>query len=302
MRAWQLLQYLGGLALICGLVSCNGRLPNLGSRPATPKPTPKQTLTPLPLPTPKPQTLKVTVDEISDLQVKAGAVIVKGQVIAAPITAQKRLALQRQALLQQLAQLRSLAAEADLSAASVPSQDGLILAQKRLKAAEAALANFRQNSPFTDYALENLPLPEEQVKLERLQAELRAAQANLKQQQNPKKALPTAQNQSQDTLKITEANLNKELQSLDAQIKALKVVYSPYAGLVKQIKPLGTKGALQFELTILAQAPAETLQNPPVALPSGSPGLPPLPSPQSPQDSGLFLPPSLPSPPPSPSN
>ncbi|MGF1602763.1 MAG: hypothetical protein ACFCU8_12215 [Thermosynechococcaceae cyanobacterium] len=268
-------------------------------------------MTPLPSlpPPPKIEKLQVTVDDLADLQVKEGAIVVKGQIIAAPITAQKRLSLQRQALLQQLAQIKNLAAETNLTATVAPSQDGAALAQARLAAAQKALADFRKNSPFTDYALENLSLPEEQLQLERLKAELKAAQANLKQEQTRSKSpAPTAANQSQATLKTTAANLNKELQAIDAKIKALKIVYSPYAGLIQQIKSLGTKDSPKLELTFLAQeASPKALQPPtssdPTGLPgsSGTPGLPPLPSAPDNLDTGLFLP-SQPSPSPRSSN
>ncbi|MGB7417430.1 MAG: hypothetical protein WA902_24750 [Thermosynechococcaceae cyanobacterium] len=294
---------MSGLALVCSLASCNGKLPTFGStKPTASKSTPAATpLPPLP-PLPKTEKLQITVEDLSDLQVKEGSIVVKGQIIAAPATAQKRLSLQRQALLQQLDQISNLAAEANLSATGAPSQDGVALAQARLAAAEKALVDFRKNSPFTDYALENLSLPEEQLKLERLKAERKAAQANLKQEQTRSKSpAPTASNQSLATLKITEANLNKELQNLDAKIKALKIVYSPYAGLIQQIKPLGTKNSPKLELTFLAQPPANALQPPTspdsTGLPGSSPGLPPLPSAPDDLDTGLFLP-AQPSPPP----
>jgi hypothetical protein len=307
MKAKRSLQYLGSLSLVLCLASCDTQLQDLARRPASklkPKPSDAAKLTPLPTPTVT--KLKVTVDSIADLKVKEGSSVVKGQVISEPTETKQRIIQRRQAIQQQLAQLNALASEPRLSQATAqPSTEGVKQAQVRLNAAEAALAQYRKDSPYTDYALQNLPLPEEQVKLERLQGEVRAAQAALKQEQAVLariKAGSPSQGQGLANLKATQASLSKELQQLETQDKALKVVYSPYTGLINKITPLNSNnGTFQFELSIAAQASPQVPslpqdpQNP--FSPQISPGssTPALPLPTSPssssQDSELSLPP-----------
>ncbi|MEO0373883.1 MAG: hypothetical protein AAF329_04510 [Cyanobacteria bacterium P01_A01_bin.17] len=311
------LQTLAGVSLILCLTGCDTQLQDLARRPASrTKPEPSRTIQPTTVPTPAAQKFKVTVNTLSDLKVKEGASVVKGQVVAEPTEAKQRIAQRRQAIQQQLTQLNALALEPRLSQATAPqvSNEGVERAKVRLNAAEAALAQYRKDSPYTDYALQNLPLPEEQVRLERLQGEVQAAKAAVAREQavlaRIKASSSTNQSQGISNLKATQASLTKELQQLEAQAKNLKVFYSPYTGQVNKITPLpSADSSLQFELAI-SQAPpsspsspqnpfAPTLpQNPldPTSpqLPSGlsTPTLPlPTPPPTSPQGSGSSLPP-----------
>ncbi len=294
------LQCLGGLGLICSLIACEAESKKVTRQPKDQSNPLKSLSSPTPLPTPKLTKMQVTVDVISDLKVKEGTPIVKGQIIAEPVAARQRLSQRRQAIQQQLVQLNNLALQQPSLSRSRNDGEGVRQAQARLSAADAAIANYRQNSPFTEYALKNLPLPEEQLRLERLQAERQAAQAALKQAKDLARAqaAPSSpQNQSRNNLKVAQSNLQQELQQLDVKAKKLKVLYSPHTGFIRQIKPLSTKGALQFELTIAAQPLPPTSPTLPSTsrLPgSATPTLPSLPNPAlSPQDTRLF-PPSLP--------
>ncbi|PZD72544.1 hypothetical protein C1752_03379 [Acaryochloris thomasi RCC1774] len=308
------LQTLAGVSLILCLTGCDTQLQDLARRPV-PKPKESGLTKATPVPTPVLTKLKVTVSSISDLKVKEGASVVKGQVIAEPTDAKQRISQRRQAIQQQLAQLNSLALEPRLSQVTAPqvSAEGVERAKVRLNAAEAALAQYRKDSPYTDFALQNLPLPEEQVKLERLQGEIQAAKAAVAREQAVLariKASPSSnQGQGLSNLKSTQASLAKELQQLEAQAKNLKVFYSPYTGLINKITPLkSTNGSLQFELAIASQAQSpSSLQNPFAPTPPQnpldptSPQIPsglstptlPLPTPPaiSPQGSGSSLPP-----------
>jgi hypothetical protein len=303
-KAKRSFQYLGSLSLVLCLASCDTQLQDLARRPASqlkPKPSDAAKLTPLP--TPSVTKLKVTVDSSADLKVKEGSSVVKGQVIAEPTETKQRIIQRRQAIQQQLAQLSALALEPQLQATAQTSTEGVKQAQVRLNAAKAALAQYQKDSPYTDYALQNLPLPEEQVKLERLQGEIRAAQAAIEQEQAILariKAGSPAQGQGLANLKATQASLAKELQQLEAQDRALKVVYSPYTGLINKITPLNSNnGTLQFELSIAAQASPQAPSlpqdpqnpfSPGISPGSSTPALPPLPSGSTP-DSESSLPP-----------
>ncbi len=314
--AKQSLQYLSCFSLSLCLIGCDTSLQELVRRPAAKsKPTPSETIKPTPLPTPTLQKLTVTVESSSDLKVKQGDAVVKGQVISEPTETRQRISQRRQSIQQQLTQLNALALEPRLTqqnALQQPSDERVERAKVRLNAAEAALAQYRRDSPYTEFALQNLPLPAEQVKFDRLQGEVQAAKAALEREKTVlakvRSGVSTNQGNGVSNLKTTQANLNKELQQLDTRSKALKVVYSPYTGLINTITPLGSQsGGLQFELAFSTQAAPSTPgspsspslpQNPlaPPQLPSGlSTPVPQLPtSPQIP--SGLSTPvPQLPS-------
>lgn len=308
------LQILGCVGVILCMTGCDSQLQDLARRtPSRTKPEPSSTVKPTTAPTPAAQKFKVTVDTLSDLKVKEGASVVKGQVVAEPTEKKQRIAQRRQAIQQQLTQLNALALEPRLSQATAPqaSNEGVERAKVRLNAAEAALAQYRKESPYTDFALQTLPLPEEQVRLERLQGEIQAAKAALAREQAVLARIKanSSANQSQgiSNLKATQASLTKELQQLETQAKNLKVFYSPYTGQVNKIAPLpSTDGNLQFELAIAPQPSSPSSPQNPLAptlpqnpldptspqIPSGlsTPTLP-TPAPISPQGSGSALPP-----------
>lgn len=301
----QSLRYSVGLGLIAGLIGCSqtndlARQLEATSKAKRTAPGKQQ---PTALPSPKVMTLPVTVNAPTDLKVKEQMSVVKGQVIVDPATERQGILKRLQALQGNLTRLNALAPTLNAQTATQASPERVQQAQARLQAADAEIAKFKKDSPYTDYALANLPLPEVQLQLEQLNAKRRAAQVVLEQEKArlaQAKTQASQKGQGLAQLQAERGRLLQEKQQLEKQLASLKTVYSPYTGLVQKVKPVSTKDSFKYELTIAAQAvpqtPSAALPNSgtlPSLPPTGGAELPPLPSaPSLPSDgSGLFLPP-----------
>jgi predicted alpha/beta hydrolase len=130
-------------------------------------------------------------------------------------------------------------------------------AQVRVQQAREAIALFKTNSPWTDYAWVNLPLDKEPtqvsqlvIKVQDAEAELGLAVAQLQaaRENKPQKAV------GQDT-SGQQALLVSQLRDVEARLAGVGVVRSPYDGTVKKIKWMNqVNQELTVEITLMVHA------------------------------------------------
>ncbi len=247
-----------GGVLTLGLMGC-GRLP----ASVSPPPSPNLDLQPPNLEafeTTKTEQISLQVQDPADLQVQVGDFVIKGQVLSDRQALRQDLERRRQEL---QIQLRTLTASAQPPRMSRTSQ--ILLEEEReraeaqvqqatqaLKQAEAALADFLDQLPWTDYALENLPLPAEQLQLEALQANLSTAQANLQRAKEQQQQIATAVNTPPSGEPPTHAGaeLEKQLAEIASQLEQLQPVVSPHAGTITDVQIAGQPPKVQVKLTL----------------------------------------------------
>jgi multidrug efflux pump subunit AcrA (membrane-fusion protein) len=231
--------------------------------------------------------VSVTLDQLQDLKVKQGDFVFKGQILMDRGIAYQELKQEQQLIQQRLTLLDSVVVLSPQPNGIKAETGAVQRARDRLQQAEAAIVRFKQNSPYTDLAREQLPLPQEEEKLARLEAERHQAQAGLDQaiaQLNTAQAsqqVPDSQNSAAE-----KAQLQGRLEEIAEQLKTPELVQSPHTGTIKSLRTEKlTNGKLKAELVFALEAQPSLPQ----------PGLPPLPSDLRPQ--GL---PTLPAPLPSP--
>jgi hypothetical protein len=197
--------------------------------------------------------LKLTLDDPADLKVKPGDSVRKGQVIGDRTSARKLLEQQRQAIRLKLEHLNASARAGSSPVSYAVEQARIRQAQVKVEQARRAIALFKTNSPWTDYALASLPLYKESTQVSQLaikaqdaEAELGLAMAQLQaaRENKPQKAV------GQDA-SVQQTLLMSQLRDVEAKLDGVGVVRSPYAGIIKKIKWLSqTDQDLLTEVTI----------------------------------------------------
>jgi hypothetical protein len=224
---------------------------------STPSPSPASTIEPVPMRTPRNNLvprelkLKLTLDAPTDLKMKQGDRVRKGQVISDRSSARKQLEQQRQAIRLKLAHLTPTSI---VPVNHAVEQAKVRQAQLRVQQAREAIAQFKANSPWTDYAWASLPLYKESVQVSQLETRAQDAEAELdltvaQLRVSREKKLVGIGGQANS---LQEVLLMSQLKEIEAKLDAVGVVRSPYDGTVKKIKWLGQiNQELMVELTIL---------------------------------------------------
>ena len=115
-------------------------------------------------------------------------------------------------------------------------------------------AQFKTNSPWTDYALASLPLYKESTQVSQLELKVRDAETELDLAMARLQAAKEKTPASRDT-SLQQELLMSQLKDVEARLDGVGVVRSPYAGTVKKIKWVGQADReLQIELTLEVQA------------------------------------------------
>jgi multidrug efflux pump subunit AcrA (membrane-fusion protein) len=192
--------------------------------------------------------LKLTLDAPTDLKVKQGDRVRKGQVISDRTSARKQLEQQQQAIRLKLAHLNP----GSIAPVSYAVEQAKVLqAQVKVQQAKAAIAQFKANSPWTDYAWASLPLYKESAQVSQLTTKFQGAEAELDltvaelRVAREKRPVGTG---SHDALQ--QVLLMSQLKDIEAKLGDVGVVRSPYDGTVKKIKWLGQiNRELMVELT-----------------------------------------------------
>ena len=251
---------------------------------------PVPVLTPTPSPS-APTALKISLilNQLDELKVKQGDLVFKGQILVDRGIIHQDLEQERQTIQQQLVQLENKV----VTPTAVPTlntaaeETAVQQAQERLRQAEAAITRFKQNSPYTDLARQQLSLPAEEEKLAALETERRQAQAAVDDaiallnavQVSPPPPPPPPQNSSAE-----KAKLQQRLQEIAAKLKDPELVQSSHTGTIKTVKTVKQpNGKIKADLTLV-----------PEVLPPAPNGLPTLPT--SPQLQNLPTPPATPQP------
>jgi hypothetical protein len=185
--------------------------------------------------------LKLTLDDPADLKLKPGDLVRKGQVIGDRTSARKHLEQQRQVIRLKLEHLNASArASSDLFSHAV-EQARVRQAQVRVQQAREAIAQFKTNSPWTDYAWASLPLYKEStqvsqlvIKVQDAEAELGLAVAQLQAARENQQQKAVGQDAS-----VQQTLLMSQLRDVEARLDGVGVVRSPYPGTVRKIKWLG---------------------------------------------------------------
>jgi hypothetical protein len=234
------------------LASCNSM-----TRSSTPSPSPANTVEPVPMKTPRNQSvprelkLKLTLDAPIDLKVKQGDRVKKGQVISDRTSARQQLEQQQQTIrLKQEYLNRGLIAPVSYAV----EQAKVRQAQLKVKQAREAIAQFKSNSPWTDYAWTNLPLYKESAQVSQLTTRIQEAEADLDltvaqlQATREKKSVGTS---GQDSA-LQQVFLMSQLREIEGKLNEVGVVRSPYSGKIKKVKWMSQANQeLLIELTII---------------------------------------------------
>ena len=286
---------LGIWIVLIGVWGCESQSPPIAPRPPRPSLTPVVTATP----TPAPPLVKLSLalDQLEDLKVKQGDFVFKGQILVDRGSVYQKLRQERQLLQQQLTLLNSTVVLPPQLTNNKVEAAAVQQARERLQQAEAAIASFKQNSPYTDLALKQLPLPEEEARLAQLELERRQAQINLEQAIAQLDAAKTVKpSPAPQDPAVEKAKLEAQIAAIAEQLQEPELIQSPHTGTIKTLKTESQPtGQLKAELFFVIEAQPSLPQTGVPTLPS-SPQLPGLPSPpSSPQPQGLpTLPPPLP--------
>jgi hypothetical protein len=202
--------------------------------------------------------LKLTLDDPADLKVKQGDRIQKGQILSdrreaarkLRTSARKPLEQQRQSIRLKLEHLNAKAETGSNPVTYAVEQAKVRQAKVQVKQAREAIALFKTNSPWTDYALASLPLYKESTQVSQLVIKVRDAEAELglavAQLQAAREKKPARQDTS-----VQQDLLMAQLSDVEARLDGVGVVRSPYAGIIKKIKWLSqTDQDLLTEVTI----------------------------------------------------
>jgi hypothetical protein len=218
------------------LAGCNSM-----TRSSAPSPSPANTVEPVPMKTPQSQSvprelkLKLTLDAPTDLKVKQGDRVRKGQVISDRTSARQQLEQQRQTI---RLKLENLTPESITSVSYAVEQAKVRQAQLKVKQARGAIAQFKINSPWTDYAWASLPLYKESVQVSQLETRVQDAEVELDltvaqlQVAREKKSVGT----DVQANSLQQVLLMSQLKEVETKLDDVVVVRSPYNGFVKKIK------------------------------------------------------------------
>jgi uncharacterized membrane protein len=203
--------------------------------------------------------LKLTLDNPADLKVKQGDRIQKGQVLSDRTSARKHLEQQRQVIRLKLEHLNASAGVGSRSVSYAVEQARVRQAQVRVRQAREAIALFKTNSPWTDYALASLPLYKESTQVSQLVIKVQDAEAGLglavAQLQAAREKNPASQDKS-----VQQTLLMSQLKDVEVKLDGVGVVRSPYNGTVKKIKWSGQiNQELTVEVTLMIQVPGGAL-------------------------------------------
>jgi hypothetical protein len=246
------------------LTGCNSMM-----KPQVPLSTPVPVVEPTPVNrrtnlVPRELKLKLTLDDSADLKVKPGDSVRKGQVIGDRTSARKPLEIQRQAIRLKLEHLNASARTSASPISYAVEQARVRQAQVRVQQAKEAIAQFKINSPWTEYALASLPLYKESTQVSQLVIKVQDAEAELGLAVAQLQAVKEKNPASQDT-SLQQILLMSQLKDVEARLNGVGVVRSPYNGTVKKIKWVGqVNQELTVELTI-------SLANSPMPPPEGAP-------------------------------
>jgi uncharacterized membrane protein len=197
--------------------------------------------------------LKLTLDDPADLKVKQGDRIQKGQILSDRTSARKHLEQQRQVTRLKLEHLNASAGAGSSQVSYAVEQARVQQAQVRVQQARAAIALFKTNSPWTDYALASLPLYKESTQVLQLVIKVQDAEANLglavAQLQAAKEKNPASQDKS-----VQQTLLMSQLKDVEVKLDGVGVARSPYDGTVKKIKWINqTNQELTVEVALMVQ-------------------------------------------------
>jgi biotin carboxyl carrier protein len=185
--------------------------------------------------------LKLMLDAPTDLKVKQGDRIQKGQVIGDRTSARKHLEQQRQTIRLKLEHLKASTGSGSRPVSDAVEQAKVRQAQVRVEQARDAIAEFKTHSPWTEYALTSLPLYKESAKVSQLKTKVREAETELDLAVAQLQAVREKTPASKDT-SLQEVLLMSQLKDIEARLNGVGVVRSPYAGTIKKIKWLGQTG------------------------------------------------------------
>jgi len=252
-----------------------------------PMPTPTLTRIATKTNTPRTLKLKLTLDTPADLKVVQGQTVIKGQILSDRSSARERLATQRQVLLLRLEQLKQLKSSKSVTQGSTEvsyAEEHAKIDQAKLEVEQAqnAIAQFLADSPWTDYAREQLNQRSEKEKLAELNNILQQKKASLNlaiaqlQAAKEKHREELYKKQPHKDTSLEQAQINTQLSSVETELARLGVVRSPYGGTIKKIKWVGqTDQELVAELTITVGSNKETnslnTKNPATSTPPAAP-------------------------------
>lgn len=200
--------------------------------------------------------LKLTLDDPTDLKVKPGDSVRKGQVIGDRTSARTQLEYQRQAIRLKLEYLNASAGAGSSQVSYAVEQAKVRQAQVKVEQARRAIAQFKANSPWTDYAWASLPLYKEStqvsqlvIKVQTAESELGLAVAQLQAARENKPQKAVGQDASEE-----QTLLMAQLKDVEARLDGVGMVRSPYDGTIKKIKWIGQSNReLLVELTLVSQ-------------------------------------------------
>ena len=225
-----------------------------------------------------------------DLLIKPGSFIRQGETIVNPVKQRATLVSQQRTLEAKLSTLSNTSA---VNLTTQLEEEKIALAQKQVDVAQAALNDYKRNSPWTDFARTNLPLAQEEVRMTRLQTNIEQAQRNLATAQanlvEKQAAIRAFQSEQIDAQKTVQGDLAQVSQKL----AGLKPIKSAHTGTVKTLDYSQKKAAGQPVLVTVVLEPGDSppANIPESALPTGLPIDSPLPS----SPLGAEVPPGLPS-------
>jgi multidrug efflux pump subunit AcrA (membrane-fusion protein) len=237
------------LAIAVLLTGCNSISP---MPPSTPFPVAESppVISPRKNQVPRELKMKLTLDDPADLKVKQGDRIQKGQVLSDRASTRKPLEQQRQAIRLKLEHLNANAGVSSKPVSDAVEQAKVRQAQVRVQQAREAIAQFKTNSPWTDYALGSLPLYKESTQVSQLSIKVQDSEAELGLAVAQLQAARENKPVSQDT-SLQQMLLISQLRDVEARLDGVGVVRSPYAGIIKKIKWLSqTDQDLFTEVTI----------------------------------------------------
>ena len=193
--------------------------------------------------------LTLTLDSPQDLKVKEGDQVRQGQVISDRKSARESLVKERQSLLLQLEQLK--AKTVNVPAGYAVEQVEVEQARLMVEQARGAIARFRTNNPWTDYARGVLPLSED-AELAELEDQYRQERAKLAIAMAHLQVAKAKRQVVQQDTSVQQRKLFRQVTEVEEKLGLVGVVRSPYDGLIKSIKWLIQKDQeLQIELILI---------------------------------------------------
>jgi multidrug efflux pump subunit AcrA (membrane-fusion protein) len=137
------------------LMGCNS-MSQVSPSPSVPMVEPTPVIVPRRNLVPRELKLKLTLDDPADLKLKQGDRVRKGQVIGDRTSARKALEQQRQIIRLKLEHLKASTGASSRPVSYAVEQSKVRQAQVRVQQAREAIAQFKTNSPWTDYAWASL--------------------------------------------------------------------------------------------------------------------------------------------------